>query len=71
MELRAEEEAKPGVSCSRPALAVPGQADPVATINDVLLTSLPEAGHKIAGKKNNIKKITRESREGRVETQSG
>lgn len=57
MELRAEEEAKPGVSCSRPALAVPGQADPVATINDVLLTSLPEAGHKIVGKKN-IKKIT-------------
>lgn len=61
MELRAEEEAVLGVSSSRLALAVPGQAVPVATINDVLLTILPGAGHKISGKK---KKSWAESREG-------
>lgn len=45
-------------------MAVPGQADPVATINDVLLTSLPVSGHKIAGKKIIIikKKLRRKQR---------
>lgn len=49
-ELRGE--AALGVSHSRLVLAVPGQVLPVAMINDVLLTSLPVTGHKIAGKEN-------------------
>lgn len=53
-----------GVDCSRLALAVPGQAVPVPMINDVLLTSLPVTGQKIAARKTGHKS-------GREETERG
>lgn len=50
MELRAEGRGSAGRQPFKAGLGGSGQVLPVAMINDVLLTSLPVTGHKIAGK---------------------